>query len=186
MRAKTHTNPSPPSLFLPTFPEHKMLRRLAVDVLSTRPRVWGMSRGRPQHWLSAHSLQRSRVSHLEVRARRVPRAGGPPGSRAAPRTVHGTPVTRPPSCPLLARPHGAHASPGGGAAVALSFSAEAHLLSFPPRPDVPGLQCGPARSLCFLQTPRRTLPPLPPPALGLQVNEMLVFLSHLFCFPAKF
>ena len=144
MRAKTHTNHSPPSLFLPTFPEHKMLRRLAVDVLSTRPRVWGMSRGRPQHWLSAHSLQRSRVSHLEVRARRVPRAGGPPGSRAAPRTVHGTPVTRPPSCPLLARPHGAHASPLGGAAVALSFSAEAHLLSFPPRPEVPGLQCGPA------------------------------------------
>lgn len=26
----------------------------------------------------------------------------------------------------------------------------------------------------------------PPPKLGLQVNETLVFLSHLFCFPAKF
>jgi hypothetical protein len=41
-------------------------------------------------------------------------------------------------------------------------------------------------SLGFLQTLWRALPLLPPPALGLQVNEMLVFLSHLFCFPAKF
>lgn len=28
--------------------------------------------------------------------------------------------------------------------------------------------------------------PLLPPTLGLQVNDMLISLSHLFCFPAKF
>ncbi|XP_039097552.1 WAS/WASL-interacting protein family member 3-like [Hyaena hyaena] len=74
---------------------------------------------------------------------------------------------RAPSRPLLSQPHGARASPSGGAAAALGLPAEAHLLSFAPRTEIPELQCD-RRSLRFLQTPRRTLPPLPPPALGLQ------------------
>nr|XP_060505751.1 collagen alpha-2(I) chain-like [Panthera onca] len=112
--------------------------------------------------------QRSLDSHLGPRGptyAQGPR--GPPGSRAAPRAESQQLATRPTSRPLLAQPHGARASPSRGAAVALGLPAEAHLQSFSPRTEIPGLQCG-RRSLRFLQTPRRTLPPLPPPALGLQ------------------
>lgn len=79
-------------------------------------------------------------------------------------------------------------SPRRGAPLRLQTSpAEGRLLSFPAGvpPTAPGCRAA-LGSLRFLQTPQRTRPPLPPPALGLQVNEMLVFLSHLFCFPAKF
>ncbi|XP_026900261.1 collagen alpha-1(I) chain-like [Acinonyx jubatus] len=162
-----HTKASPSFRLLPTFPAHKALRSLAVGALSTRPRVWQCT----ERVSLAHvwcTQQRSLDSHPGPRGptyAQGPR--GPPGSRAAPRTESEHLATRPTSRPLLAQPHGARASPSRGAAVALGLPAEAHLQSFSPSTEIPGLQRG-RRSLRFLQTPRRTLPPLPPPALGLQ------------------
>ncbi|XP_058563020.1 fibrosin-1-like protein [Neofelis nebulosa] len=162
-----HTKASPSFRLLPTFPAHKALRSLAVGALSTRPRVWQCT----ERVSLAHvwcTQQRSLDSHLGPRGptyAQGPR--GPPGSRAAPRAESQQLATRPTSRPFLAQPQGARASPSRGAAVALGLPAEAHLQSFSPRTEIPGLQCG-RRSLRFLQTPRRTLPPLPPPALGLQ------------------
>nr|XP_012416224.1 PREDICTED: basic salivary proline-rich protein 1-like [Odobenus rosmarus divergens] len=76
-------------------------------------------------------------------------------------TLSGVGKKRVESLTVRARPRrGAPLQPPG-------LLAEAHVPSFPPRTEVPWLQGG-RRSLRFLQTPRRTLPPLPPPALGLQ------------------
>ncbi|XP_032179335.1 translation initiation factor IF-2-like [Mustela erminea] len=132
-----------------------------------------------EHTFGAHSSARWTRTWCRS-ARRLPRAGGPPGSGAAPSTAREPLATRPPFCPLLAQAHGALASPSGGAAAALGLPAEAGLLSFPPRTEVPGLQCG-RRSLRFLQTLRRSLPPLPPPrarVTALRTPECVAWRPH--------
>lgn len=72
---------------------------------------------------------------------------------------------------------GRHCSPGSPSRASISSQG----------PESPQRRCG----LAILQLPADAVACAPtahppPPALGLQVNETLVFLSHLFCFPAKF
>lgn len=89
-------------------------------------------------------------------------------------------TTRPLSCPLLAQPHGARTSPSGGAAAALSLPAEAHPLSFPPRPEVPGLQGGPA--IAPLPADAAAHAPTAPSPLRSGYRLMKCSFSSVICF----
>lgn len=106
-----HTKAFPSFRLLRTFPGLTALRRLAGDALSTRPRVWQCT----ERVSTAHvwCIQPRYTRTWGRAARRLPKARGPPGSGAAPRTAREPLATRPPFCSLLGQPHGARASPSG-------------------------------------------------------------------------
>lgn len=95
------------------------------------------------------------------------------GHSEPPAPISSLPWSSSPMCPC---------PPSLGASAAVSPSSD-RVHSFPPKAQSPpeavraGYPSASCRGCCVRS---------PPPQLGLQVNETLVFLSHLFCFPAKF
>lgn len=143
-----------------------------------------------QEFTGKESAERTKLCAGEDNCPRGPTCtlghfGGGEGALHVARTHR--PPSLPSSAPALRRARGSALL----ASAALGLPARPASSPLPPRPSVPQRRCG----LAIRQLPQtllRALPllsptqPPPAPALGLQVNETLVFLSHLFCFPAKF
>lgn len=131
-----------------------------------------------RHLVHPVSLVRSAPGAVALR---MPRAGG-----AVLRTALGAASHQAPCLPLLhPTPQCAPVPVAGGTTAASHLPCGGPFSILPSQgrsPSAAGRPCDPSASC----RRRSTRSPPPTPALGLQVNEMLVFLSHLFCFPAKF